>query len=151
MYFFYLKMEHQESLGRLIGCLHRHARSYFERELAPFDLGSGTLSVLMALLHHDGINQQELSQKLHVDKATTTRAITKLVRIGYVEREKDQTDSRAYKLSLTPKTRAIAPEIQQVLHSWTAILAHGLTDKEKDTALKLLRQMRDNAIRHKNH
>lgn len=144
-------MEHQESLGRLIGCLYRHARSYFEKELVPFGLGSGTLPVLMALLHHDGINQQELSEKLHVDKATTTRAITKLVKIGYVQRERDPADSRAYKLFLTSKARDIAPEIQKVLHSWTAILAKGLTDKEKDTALNLLRHMRDNAVSHKSH
>ena len=145
-----MKKQH-DSLGRLIGCLHRHARIYFEKELAPFGLGSGSLHVLMILLHHDGINQQELSEKLHVDKATTTRTITKLVKLGYVRREKDQTDNRAYRLFVTQKARDTAPEIRTVLHSWTAILAEGLTEKEKETALALLRRMRDNAIHYKQH
>lgn len=141
--------EHHESLGRLIGCLHRHARRYFEKELAPFGFGSGALPVLMRLLHHDGTNQQELSEHLHVDKATTTRAIKKLVKMGYVRREKDQDDSRAYRLFITPKARDAAPKIRTVLHSWTAILAEGLTPVERETALDLLRRMRDNAVRHK--
>ena len=141
--------KHHESLGRVIACLHRHARSYFEKELAPFGLGSGALPVLMALLRKDGLNQQELSEKLHVDKATTTRAISKLVKMDYVQREKDQDDNRAYRLFVTQKAREIAPEIRKILHSWTAILAEDLTEKEKESALGLLRHMRDNAIRHK--
>lgn len=144
-------MKHHESLGQLIACLSRQARSYFEKELAPFDLGSGALHVLMNLLHQDGINQQELSEKLHVDKATTTRVITKLLKLGYVRREKDPADNRAYRIFVTQKAREIAPEIRKVLHSWTEILAEGLTEKEKETALTLLRHMRDNALRHKSH
>jgi len=145
-----MKKQH-ESLGRLIACLHRHARSYIEKKLAPFGLGSGALPVLMILLHHDGVNQQEVSEKLHVDKATTTRAITKLARMGYVRRENDPDDNRAYRLFVTQKARDIAPEMRKVLHSWTAILAEGLTEKEKETALTLLKHMRDNALRYKKH
>ncbi|GAK60078.1 transcriptional regulator, MarR family [Candidatus Vecturithrix granuli] len=139
----------QESLGRLIACLYHQARSYFEKELAPYDLGSGAMPVLKALLYHDGINQQELSEKLHVDKATTTRAIAKLIENGYVRREKDIEDHRAYRLFVTQKAQDIAPEIQRVLQSWTAILAEGLTEKEKEAALALLQHMRNNALRHK--
>lgn len=139
----------QESPGRLIACLHHQARSYFEKELAPYDLGSGAMPVLKALLHHDGINQQELSAKLHVDKATTTRAITKLVKNGYVRRERDPEDQRAYRLFVTPKAQEIAPEIRRVLQAWTAILTEGLTDEEKETSLALLQHMRNNALRHK--
>lgn len=142
-------MERRESLGRLISCLHRHARSYFEKKLAPFGLGSGALHVVMILMHHDGINQQELSEKLHVDKANTTRTITKLIKEGYVRREKDQIDKRAYRLFITQKARDTAPKIREVLHSWTAIMAEGLTDEEKEIAMALLKRMRDNAIRNK--
>ena len=141
----------QESLGRLIACLHHQARSYFEKELAPYHLGSGAIPVLKALLHHDGINQQELSAKLHVDKATTTRTITKLVKLGYVRRERDLEDLRAYRLFVTQKARDIAPEIWKILQSWTTILAEGLTDEEKERALSLLHHMRNNALRYKLH
>lgn len=143
--------QHQESIGRLIACLYHQARGYFEKEFAPYNLGSGTFPVLKALLHHDGINQQELSAKLHVDKATTTRSITKLVKLGYVRRERDSEDLRAYRLFVTQKARDIAPEIWRVLQSWTAILAEGMTEEERETALSLLHHMRNNALGYKLH
>ncbi len=142
-------MNQHESLGRVIAYLYRQTRSYFEKELAHFDIGSGALPVLMSLLRKDGINQQELSKMLHVDKATTTRVITQLIKKGYVQREQDPLDHRAYRLFVTQKARACAPGIRKVLHAWTAILAEGLTDEEKATALTLLQHMRDNALHHK--
>jgi DNA-binding MarR family transcriptional regulator len=142
-------MKERESLGRIIACLYRHARIYFEKELAPFGLGSGALPVLKALLHHDGITQQELTEHLHVDKATITRTITKLTQLEYVRRENDPEDKRAYRLFVTEKARETAPKIRRVLHSWTAILSEGLTAEEKETALRLLRHMRDNALRNR--
>jgi DNA-binding MarR family transcriptional regulator len=142
-------MEQHESLGRIIACLHRQARSHFEKKLAPFHLGSGTLPVLMTLLRHDGMNQQELSERLHVDKATTTRAITKLVKEDYVTRATDLQDHRAYRLFVTKKARKTAPQIQKVLSSWTEILVEGFTPEEKKTTLLLLQRLRDNALRYK--
>lgn len=141
--------EQHESFGRLLGCLHRQARSYFERELAAYRLGSGTLPVLLALLRHDGSNQQELSERLLVDKASITRAITKLLKQGYVRREKDATDLRAYRVFVTSKTQDIAPEIKAVLHSWTDILTQDFTEDEKQAAGAFLKRMRENALQEK--
>ncbi|PIE33862.1 MarR family transcriptional regulator [candidate division KSB3 bacterium] len=144
-------MEQYHSFGRLIDCLSRQARRYFEKELAPFGLGSGALPVLTALLRHDGINQQELSEKLHVDKATITRTITTLITLDYVRRAKDPDDQRAYRLFPTQKARDIEPGIRKVLHVWTAILSEGFSREEREMALFLLRRMRDNALAHKRY
>lgn len=142
-------MSHQDSLGRLVACIHHHARSYIQKELEPFQLGSGGLPVLMTLLHHDGINQQELSEKLHVDKANTTRAVSKLIQQGYVRRERDPQDQRAYRLFVTKKAREDNMKIRQVLDDLTNILADGFTDEERAIAAALLRRMRNNVIRQK--
>ena len=142
-------MNRSESLGYWLSCLHRHAKSYFERELSKFGLGSGTHLFLTALFHEDGMNQQELSNNLHIDKATTTRAIKKLVDLGYVRREKDQIDNRAYKIFVTQKAKEIAPEIVEIRRLWTEILSYGFTEQEKETALNLLKRMSNNAVNKK--
>ena len=142
-------MKQHESIGRIIACIHRHARMYFEKELAPFNLGSGALPVLRALLHHDGVTQQKLTERLHVDKATTTRTIGKLIKSGYVRREHDPEDKRAYRLFVTEKARETAPEIRRVQQSWTTILSEGFTEEEKKQAFALLNRMRDNALRNR--
>ena len=64
-------MKNNESIGRLISCLHRQAQRYFEKEMVKFNLGSGTYIFLFILYHHDGINQIELSKKLHFDSFET--------------------------------------------------------------------------------
>jgi DNA-binding MarR family transcriptional regulator len=138
-----------ETSGRLIACLYRHAQSYFEQHLAHLGLGSGTMQVLMILVKHDDLSQQELSAKLQVDKATITRAVTKLCKEGYVVREKDAADRRAYKLFVTQKARDAAPEIKKIRQAWTTILLEGFISKEEALAMAFLKRMRDNALRYK--
>lgn len=144
-----MKSHEQPSLGRLIACLHRQSRIYFDNALAPFGLSSGTLPLLGSLLRQDGLNQQELSEHLHVDKATITRMISKLIELGYVRREHDPADKRAYRLFATRKARDIDPEVRQVLRGWTAILSEGFTNEEKELAFTFLTRMRDNALHHR--
>jgi len=144
-----MEQQERQSLGRIIAGLHWQVRVYFDNALAPFGLSSGTLPLLRSLLRRDGLNQQELSERLHVDKATITRMIGKRMESGYVRREKDPADKRAYQLFATQKAHAIAPEIKQVLRDWTAILSEGFTDEEKKQAFALLTRMRDNALRYR--
>ena len=133
-----MEPQERQSLGRIIAGLHWQARIYFDNALAPFGLSSGTLPLLGSLLRRDGLNQQELSERLHVDKATITRMVSKLIKLGYVRRDKDPDDKRAYRLFATQKARDIDPDIKQVLRGWTAILSEGFTGEEKDQAFALL-------------
>ena len=144
-------MKNTESVGHLISCLHRHAHVYFDKKMSKFELGSGTFIFLLPLYHHDGINQNELTKKLHFDKATTTRAIQKLLDLKYIKREKDEKDNRAYKLHITPKAEEIKPEIIKFLQSWTQILTEGFSVEEKKITIKLLNRMVKNSLDHKNN
>ncbi len=143
------EMKSNESVGRLIACLYRHARSFLEKEMSEFKLGSGTYVFLLPLFKHDAMNQNELSKKLHIDKANTTRAIRKLIDLGYIKRERDENDNRAYKLFITPKAKQIKPEIHRILRTWTQIISSGLTIEEKKIGLELLEKMTSNAVNYK--
>lgn len=138
-------MSPSDSLIKLIHRLHREARTYFEKEMAEHGLVTGSHRVLEELFYQDGMNQQELSDRLSVDKATTTRVIRKLVAAGYVKRHTDPFDKRAYRLFLTPKGRQIAPELSKKRRSWTRILSTGFTREENKTVLDLLKRMNANA------
>jgi DNA-binding MarR family transcriptional regulator len=144
-------MENQErvSLGRLLASLHWQARSYFDKELEQFGLSSGTLPVIIRLLRRDSLNQQKLSERLYVDKATITRMVGKLVKQGYVRREQDPEDKRAYRLFATQRAREIEPKIKQILRKWMFILVEGFSDEEKELAIDLLKRMHDNALHYR--
>jgi len=139
-------MKNRESIGRMLGCLHRQAQRYFHREFSKLDLGSGTHVFLILLHHHDGVTQQELTAKLHFDKAHTTRAIQKLMKLGYVKKEKDPDDLRAFRIHLTEKAQDIVPQVKKVLRSWSDILSKDFSPEEKRTAMELLQKMTSNAV-----
>ena len=81
-----------------------------------------------------------------VNKATTARAIDKLVKEGYVIRKKDPTDKRAYKIYLTDKGKKIEPEIKKILQQLTITLSSDFSEDEKKSIFVLLEKMSQNII-----
>jgi len=137
------------SLGRLIACLERQARRHFERELAPCGLGANTHRIISVLYHRGGCHQNELSEALVLDKATMSRAIKKLVEMGYVRRERDASDGRAYRITLTSTATTAMATIRAARQLWTRILSAGLSVREQAAAVRLLQRMYENALAHR--
>ena len=114
--------------------------------MAQFGLGSGNHLILMMLYHHDGISQNRIAHYLHVDKALTARSIKKLIELGYVRRERDEQDARAYRIYLTEKGWTIRSRVRGVLEGWSRALTQGLSAEERETAMSLLERMAQNAV-----
>jgi DNA-binding MarR family transcriptional regulator len=138
-------MQPEKNIGRMLGALHRNGRNYFYRELAPFGLGGGVHSFLMVLYERDGLSQNELSAILNFDKAHATRAVQKLLKLGFITREQDEKDRRLYHIYLTEKARAHQHEIDNVLRTWMNVITAGLSKDELETLNQLLEKMTDNA------
>ena len=90
-------------IGKLISFLYRYSQMYLDKELAPYHIGSGQFYILMPLYKNDGMNQESLSQSISIDKAAITRAIQKLMKEGYVIRQRNEEDRRSYHIFLTEK------------------------------------------------
>lgn len=135
------KLDREQSLGRAVGIIHRHAMIYMDRELAALGLGRSTFLFMVTLFHDDGMRQEELTRELGINKGTTTRAVSKLEKLGYVRRERDPDDQRAYRVILTDKAMAIKAAFLDVLIEGTEVLARGFTQAERDQALGLLKRM----------
>ncbi|MDD7796168.1 MarR family winged helix-turn-helix transcriptional regulator [Clostridium sp. 'White wine YQ'] len=141
-------MESSESLGKWISILNRYNQNYISKNLKEYNIGSGQYIFILNLYCNDGISQDKLSDLLAIDKGTTAKAIKKLEEAGYVRREVDETDRRAYKLYVTQKALDIKPIITRVLNESSSFLSFDFTEGEKLLALKLLKKMSDNAIRY---
>jgi len=72
-------MAEKESIGRLMSSIHRNIYIYIDTEFKEYGIGRGQFSFLRALQNEDGINQETLTTKFGVNKATTARAIGKLL------------------------------------------------------------------------
>ena len=135
------KRNREQSLGRAVGIVHRYGMIYMDNELAPLGLGRGTYLFMATLYHNDGMHQEELTRELGINKGTTTRAVSKLEKLGYVRREADPSDRRACRVMLTDKARQIRPAFFDVLIGGTETLARGFTPAERGVALDLLKRM----------
>ncbi|RKD20876.1 transcriptional regulator, MarR family [Caminicella sporogenes DSM 14501] len=133
------------SIGKWISILHRYAKCYIDRELKTYNIGSGQFIFLVLLFKKDGINQEDISKIINIDKGTTARALKKLEKEGYIKRQIDPDDKRAYKVYITEKALSIKSKIFNVLKKWTDILSSDFTEEEKELALKLLQKMSQNA------
>ena len=134
----------QASLGRWVWIIHRHSQVYIDNQLEKFGFGSGQVRFLMELSRADGINQEQLSERLEVDKATTARAVKKLMELGYIERVRDQQDHRVYRLHLSKKGRDLLPLVREEMQGLTRRLARDFSDEERVQTLDLLRRMTTN-------
>ncbi len=126
------------SLVKLTSCIYRSTQAYTNEVLSKYNLGSGTYPYLLTLYRGEGINQNQISKELDVDKAMSARAIKKLIGLEYIRKETDQKDSRAYKLYLTEKAKMIIPDVKKELQKWNDIITQNLSEQEKDTTIDLL-------------
>ena len=135
----------KESVGKAISYLYRYEQIYNGKKIEPYGIGSGQLPFLMRLYREDGINQENLSDYLKIDKGTTTRAIQKLVDEGYVFRQRDEKDKRSYRVFLTEKGKKLEPDMRKIVSEWEDILFFGFDDNQRREIKNSLEIMFENA------
>jgi len=136
---------HEPSIGRVIGRLSRAAHSYFQNRFGELGLGHAQGITLHFICCHDGIDQIELLNNVHLDKSSLTSQLKKLEENGYIERKTDPKDRRAKRIVMTNKTRIIQDDLHNIFISWSKILLEGLDENERETAFRLLDKMQTNA------
>lgn len=126
------------SLIKLINILYRCTQAHTDEVLEKFQLSSGTYPFILALKENEGICQNQICRDLNVDKAMSARSIKKLIELGYITKEENTEDSRAYKLYLTEKAKKIIPEIISELQHWIDTITEGIPKEETDIAINVL-------------
>ncbi|MPM59851.1 hypothetical protein SDC9_106697 [bioreactor metagenome] len=141
--------EENGALIKYINTISRITQSYTDEAMVKLNLTSGTYPFLLVLYRKEGINQNEISRELNVDKAMSARSIKKLIDLQYIEKKEDEKDSRAYKLYLTEKGRAIVPEIKKEIQQWIKIITKDISKAEEELLEKLLSRVLGNSKKHK--
>lgn len=133
-------------IGKYIGMIHRTACAHFSKEFSKFGIGSGQYLFLLNLYKNENITQEELTEKLKLDKATTARAIKKLEEEGYVKRIKRESDKRAYSLMLTKKAKDIQEEVYYIMSEWENMIKSCFTEEESEELMRLLNKLTKSSL-----
>lgn len=130
--------------GRYISIINRKCQLYLDRNLSQYGLGKGLYLLLLELKREEGINQKKLADRVVLDQASVTRAVKKLLDLGFVKRAADSSDGRARNIFLTEKGSKILETVQLSLNEWDAMAIRGFSEADMEKLAKLLEKMADN-------
>lgn len=129
---------------RFVGALSRSISSRGDIKYKQFDIQKGQHMFLTRICEKPGINFVDLSNLLKVDKTTTTKAVKKLIEIGYLNKEQDESDKREYKLTPTKKALEIYEFLIEEENKQIEICFKDFSEEEKQMATKLIKRMSEN-------
>lgn len=118
-------------LLRFIGSFTRSVQYLCDVKYRELNLQKGQFMFLMRICENPGINQQALSHLISVEKSTTTKALQKLEKDGYIIRKKSMEDSRVSLVSPTVKGLEIYGELARYELSLLSELHKQMRDDEK--------------------
>ncbi len=140
-----MKKNGRKTIGRFIATLYRMGATYLSKELSDLKIGPGQYIFLAELFDKDGQSQDELTQRVNVDKANTARALKKLEDQGYVKRISDEKDKRIKRVYLQPSALEIEDEFWKIITGWSGILTQNIPQFRQDQLMKDLKEMTKNA------
>lgn len=129
------------ALGHAVGFLlqraQRQAHEIAAREMTP-DSHPRDYALLSAIAGLNTVSQQELAQRLHINRTLMVKLIDKLEAQGWVARERDPADRRRYALVVTPEGHRHCAAIEGSVARAEDALGAPLTPHERDRLRTLL-------------
>lgn len=94
-------------------------------------LSMSEVFALAELSDSDSLSQQDLAERLGLEKSTVSRLAGNLERRGWLSRERDPANRRYYRLRLTVRGRDVARRTGGHFHVYHAALLRELTPAER--------------------
>ncbi|MCT4621606.1 MAG: MarR family transcriptional regulator [Marinisporobacter sp.] len=114
-----------------------------EKELD--DLVPSYGNILTVLYDNDGkLSMKEIGQLIGKDKSTITALVNKLLKLGYVEKERSQEDKRVTYIILTEKGKDVEGKFNDISKKVYLTAYKNFSKEERDILLKLLKKMNNN-------
>lgn len=100
--------------------------------------------IIYALFKNKRMTMAEIANKIGRDKSTVTALIDKLVKIGYVIKERDTEDTRVVYVTLTEKGYELEPIFEAVSAKLLEVFYLGISEEEKEELTKILNKIYSN-------
>ena len=136
-----------ETLPFEIGETAHALRKAFDRRAAGLGVTRAQWKVLFRLTRTPGLRQVELADMLEVEPITLCRIVDRLEENGLVERIKDPTDRRAWRLHVAASAQPLVEELKAVAAELARDAFAGLDPGEITVVRQLLARVRDNVGR----
>lgn len=129
---------------REIGMIARCFETISNIEFKEYELAKGQYLYLVRVCENPGIISNKISEMLKVDRTTTSRAISKLEKSGFIEIRKDAVNKKILRIFPTEKGITTCEFLKEEEDYSDFISLQGFCEEEKDILLRLLRRLREN-------
>lgn len=120
----------------------KRARQKFQE----LNLSDGQPKVLSILLSMEGCLQKDLAEACHVEPATMTSLLRKMISDGLIRKEQSYVSGgkRAYNIYFTEKGLELAHKVNSITAEIEEVAFDGFTPDERNTFLELFSRINDN-------
>lgn len=117
--------------GYRVGRLHRLYFLCIKESMTKIGISNNLVPFLSELYFQDGISQETLSKTIYVEKASISRGLSRLEKLGLVIRIENEENKREKLVYLTEKAKEIQDRYFSVLFETSNIMALGFNNEEK--------------------
>ncbi|MCI1969021.1 MarR family winged helix-turn-helix transcriptional regulator [Clostridium luticellarii] len=136
-----------KDLSKYVSVTHRRSQIFYTEHLQKLGISSGQFMYIVCICDNPGYTQDELSQRLIIDKSTVTKVLSQLEAMGFIIKTKSSNDRRAFNIFPTDKALAIYPKILEIKDEWHHRITENLSDIECDVFERLMEKVMENSIK----
>ncbi|MCP5335937.1 MAG: MarR family transcriptional regulator [Oceanospirillaceae bacterium] len=138
--------QEKDSLGFVLSDVARHLRRNFNRKVQDLGLTQAQWQVLLFIARHEGCRQIQVAEALDMQPISVARIIDRMQAAGWIERQSDPDDRRAFNLYLCEKAAPILQQMKKMGLEIRALAVQGIAPAEQEKLLQMLLTMRHNLI-----
>ncbi len=137
----------EENIAVLLSDVSRMLRRGFDERARTIGVTRPQWRLLSSLLRHEGINQGGLAEMMEVEPITLCRMVDRLQQADLIERRRDPSDRRVWRLYLTPKAHSLSRELRPLAEDFLRDAMSGLSSQQLQSLEEGLSQVRQNLSR----
>ena len=133
---------------RKISVIEKCAIKYRNEKFSPYGINGCDHPYLLCISKFKDISQDELSERIIVNKSNTARTLSRLENDGFIKRNYKESDKRVLVPELTEKGKELIPTINKINNDWEEYLLSDLSEEEQKVFLELLHKVYLKAVKY---
>ncbi|OUP03203.1 hypothetical protein B5F37_00745 [Drancourtella sp. An210] len=110
-------------IGKYISILNRQAQRYLHDVVSKYGIGYSSYFFVMYIGANPKCSQREMCESIVMDEAMATREMRKLLKSGYIVRQRRAGDAKTYEISLSESGKELYEKLKEKLLEWWGSLS----------------------------
>lgn len=136
-----------KDLSKYVSVAYRRTQMFYTEQLKESEVTSGQFMYIVCICENVAQTQDELSQRLMIDKSTVAKVLSQLETTGYITKIQNLNDRREFNIFPTDKALVIYPQILEMKDEWHRKMTENFSDIERDIFEKLMEKVMENTVK----